>query len=512
MTPTKPVPSGRNAWLVILPLCKLLLHLATSSGYGYFRDELYYLACAEHPAWGYVDHPPFSILLLWGMRSLFGASLLALRLLPAIAGAGTVLLTGLITRRLGGGHLAQAMAMLCALISPVFLGVDHYYSMNAFDLLLWPLIAYTLIGVLQSPRQERWLQLGVVLGIGLLNKISVLWVGCGLLVGLVLSRRGRLLGTSGPYLAAAVAFLIFLPNLLWQATHGWPTIEFLRNAAGIKMAATSPWAFLMGQVTAIGPTTLIVWAPGLIYLWVSGAMRPVRPLAWIYVVIFAILALSGSSRVNYLAPAYTWLFAGGALFWERFGHRLRARILAPAMMVLVVLPGLFAMPLGLPILRVERFIRYSEMLGISIPNAEKTEEGPLHQFFADMHGWEELVMTIRDVYDALPPEDRAEAAILTSNYGQAGAIDFFGRRYGLPQAISGHNNYWLWGPRGHSGRVMIVLARNTERLRYLFEESEEVARTSCRYCMPYENDVPVWVCRKPRVSLDEIWPELRRFI
>ena len=215
--------------LVALPAAKLLVHLAVGRGYGYHRDELYYLACANHLDWGYVDHPPFAVLVIAATRGLLGDSVAAIRVVPALVGALTVLLIGLIARRLGGGPFAQALAMTAALVAPFYLALDHYFSMNAFDLLIWGLAAYLLLRILQGGPPWLWLLLGVLLGIGLLNKISVLWLGGGLFVGLLLTPQRVVLRSRWPWLALAVALGVFMPHVLWQARYDWPTLEFARN-------------------------------------------------------------------------------------------------------------------------------------------------------------------------------------------------------------------------------------------------------------------------------------------
>ncbi|MGB6639233.1 MAG: glycosyltransferase family 39 protein [Thermoanaerobaculia bacterium] len=503
-----------SAPLLVFPAAKLLIHLLTAQGYGYFRDELYYLACADHLAFGYVDQPPLSIFLLWLVRSLFGDSVFALRLLPAVAGAVTVWLVGLITRELGGRGFAQALAMLAAIAAPIYLGLDHVYSMNALDLVFWPLAALLLIRVLQEPSRNRWLLLGLVLGLGLQNKISILWLGFGILVGLLLTRQRRLLATPGPWLAGGVAFLVFLPHLVWQVLYDWPTLEFMARATGEKMAAKSAVPFLAEQIRVLNPTTLPIWLAGLVFLLAAKSVERFRPLALIWITVLLLLVLSGSSRASYLAAAYTWLFAAGAVFWEGLCERLRVpfgQLLRPALVAPVVVSGVVLAPMALPVLSVDNYVAYSQALGLAPSTDERKELAELPQFYADMHGWESIVETVASVFDTLSPEEQNVAAFFTGNYGEAGAIDLLGRKHGLPVAVSGHNNYWLWGPRGRTGEVVIGIGGSKEYLGEIFEEVELAARTDCGYCMPYENDQPVWVCRRPRTPIDELWPELKHF-
>jgi hypothetical protein len=432
---------SRNLPLIAFPLAKLVLQLVNYRGYGMFRDEFYYLACADHLAWGYVDHPPFSILFLWIVKGLLGDSLLAVRLSPALAGAATVLLAGLIARRFGGGRAAQSLAMLAVLCAPVYLSLNHFYSMNAFDILLWGLAAYVMLTLLQEDDQRRWILLGVVLGIGLLNKISVLWLGFGLLVGLLATDRRRTLKTPGPWLAAGMAFALWVPHLVWQMTHGWPTVEFIRNATGNKMVQVTPLAFLESQVMMMNVLSLPLWLAGLVWLLFATEGRSYRLLGVVYLAVFGLLILSGTSRAGYLSPVYIWLLPAGAVAAERLLTRWRAAPLWACAVALAISGMLFA-PFALPVLPVDTFIDYAKRMGIGPSTAERKELAELPQFYADMHGWEEIVETVAGVYHSLPPEEQEKAAIFTFNYGDAGAIDYLGRRRG--RGAERGRSCWLW--------------------------------------------------------------------
>jgi 4-amino-4-deoxy-L-arabinose transferase-like glycosyltransferase len=496
----------------IFALAKLAVQLAASHGYGYFRDELYYLACADHLAWGYVDHPPLSIALLAATRALLGDGLLAIRLVPALAGALTVYLAGVIARALGGGRFAQAVACGCALAAPLYLGLDHIYSMNALDLVFWSLAVLLLVQILggEGAQWRRWLLLGVVVGLGLLNKVSVLWLVAGLVAGLLLSPRRRLFLGAGPWLAAALAAVLFLPHLLWQVHHGWPTLEFIHNATSKKMLPLSVTQFVGDQLLALDPLTAPVWVAGLVWA-LAGRGTRWRPLAVLYLAVTALLLANGSARVAYLAPAYVPLFALGGQALE--GWLLPARWRGVVVAV-VVASGVALAPLALPVLPVPAYLRYAAALGIKPGTEEKNAVGPLPQFFADMFGWPELARAVAAVHERLPPADRATTAIHANNYGDAAAIDLFGRRLGLPGATAGHNNYWLWGPgpRAAATTVVIIIGGEAESHRQAFERVEQVSTTGpCPYCMPYERDQPLFVCRGLRRPLAQIWPRLKHY-
>jgi 4-amino-4-deoxy-L-arabinose transferase-like glycosyltransferase len=487
---------------------KLLLHALAITNYGYFRDELYYIACSNHLAWGYVDQPPLSIAVLAVVRGVLGDSLVALRALPALTGAASVLLTGLIARDLGGGRFAQALACLCALLAPVWLAVDHFYSMNAFDTFFWSLSAWLLLRALDGNRLRWWAALGLVMGLGLLNKTSMLWFGGGVALGLVATGHRRVLRTPGPWLAATISAACFAPYVMWQWQNGWPTLEFMRNAAGGKMVRTGFLAFWSQQWLVMNPVTSPVWAIGLVALL---AHSRVRVVGIAFLAVSALLIASGSSRPNYLAVAYAPLFAAGAVAIARFAHAPGRAWLKPTTLAVLLLAGAPVVPMGLPFLPVDRLVAYLQAVGMRPRPQEHTAEGDLPQVFADMFGWEDMVRRVARVFHGLPPDQRARCAIFTMNYGQAGAIDFFGPRYGLPPAISAHNNYWLWGPRGATGEVVIIVGGRRDDPHADFRSVVLADTTRCDHCMPYENGAPIFVCLGLNQPLSRRWLEIRHY-
>jgi hypothetical protein len=513
VTEATAAPPGERAdgALLAVALAKLVLHATAITRYGYFRDELYYLVCAQHPAAGYVDQPPLSIWILGLVRALLGDSLVAIRLLPALAGAATVFLTGRIARELGGGRFAQVLGALAALIAPVFLGTDHFYSMNTFDLLIWTLAAFLALRALTTGSPRHWLLLGVVLGLGLLNKISVMWLVAGLAAGILFSPGRRVLLTRWPWCAAGIALLLFAPHVAWQVQHGWPTLEFMRNATGRKMAGVSPAEFIAGQVLSMNPVTLPLWLCGLLWLLFSRAGRTARPLGVMYLAVAAFLMAGGRSRASYLAPAYVSLFAAGAVAIER-ATAGRARALRATATVLVLVMGMVALPLALPVLPVDTYIRYAKALGMAPSTEENQRVGLLPQHYADMFGWEELVDEVEKAWRSLSPEEQAQCSIFAQNYGEAGAITVLGRRRDLPPALSGHNSFWLWGPGRRSGEVMIVVGGDLEDNQRVFRDLTLAGTVRSKYSMPYEQDMPIYIGRGLRIPVSELWPMVKAYI
>ena len=494
-----------------IALAKTALHLATIGHYGYFRDELYYVACADRLDWGYVDHPPLSIAVLAATRALLGDSLLAIRLPVVLAGAATVVLTAWLARELGGGRFAQALAALTFAFMPVALGMTTLYSMNAFDLLFWVAAALVLARLLNGGDARWWLAFGAVVGLGMLNKISVAFLVVGVLAGLLLTRQRRHLLSPWFWLGGIVAGLLFSPHVIWQSAHGAPTLEFMRNAAALKIHTMSLGQYLGAQVSYTSPAAVPVGLAGLACLLFAPSATSHRPFGIAYVAILTLLVVQ-HGKAYYLAPAYPMLLAAGGVAVERLSTRRAWRWCRPALAGLVIVVGLLALPLSVPILSPDRLIRYSAALGVQAPREERQAPIALSQHFADRFGWENLVATVARVYHALPSEQRARAAILTGNYGEAGAVDFFGARHRLPRAISGHNNYWLWGP-GHATReVVIAVGLSRRQLENIFNEVIEADVVDSDYAMAYETNLPVYVCHRPKLPLREAWPALKRFM
>jgi len=488
----------------------VLLALSAITRYDYFRDELYYLASTAHLDFGFVDHPPLSIAILAAWTAVFGESLFSIRLLPAIAGGLCVFLAVGICRRFGGGSFAQIVTGLATTLCG-YLAIHHYYSMNSIDLLIWVSAFWLLMNVLERPSQPGWLLLGILLGFGLLNKLSVLWLGSGLLIGLLFNPHRRVLRTRGPWLAGLVAAAMFMPYVVWQAAHGWPTLEFMANAAAGKMVSVSPGEFFAGQAFFMSPIHAPIWILGLGALLLAPSFKNWRIFAWIYLTVAAILLAAGESKSFYLGPAYPPLLAAGAITIERAFAHGRLRALRYAVIGVMVLGGAVLAPIAIPLLPPETFIRYSQTLGLTPPPEERHEQGELPQQYADQFGWRELAEAVSRAWQRLTPAERERTAIFAQNYGEAGAIDLFGRQLGLPGAICPHNSYWYWLPEGDDPQILIIIGGTLEDNSQFFEEVVQVETARSRYAMPYENNLPIFIARGPKLSLADAWPRLRRF-
>jgi Dolichyl-phosphate-mannose-protein mannosyltransferase len=491
-----------------LALFKLLLHFATNRNYGYFRDEMYYLACGEHLDWGYVDQSPLIGLVAWATRALMGDSLFAVRFFPAVAGALLVFLTGLMVRELGGRRFSIILACLTVIISSSYLYLHTVLTMNAFEPLFWTLCAYILILILKRDNPKLWPLFGLVAGVGLMNKHSTIFFGVAVVAGLLLTPARRHFKSPWLWLGGLVALLIFLPNIIWQIRHDWPTIEVLRNADKNQNLPISTWEFFKGQILLMHPLAAPVWLAGLYFYFFRSEGRPYRALGWTYVVMFLIFIIL-RGKVYYLVPVYPVLLAPGAVLIESFIRERNWNWLKPVTVGLLVLGGIVTAPLTLPVLPVETYIRYADALGFSGVRTEKLRMGKLPQHYADMFGWEEMVATVAQVYHSLPPEERAKCAVYARNFGEAGAIDLFGAKYGLPKAIGKHQNYFLWGPRDYTGEILITVGERLTDIRKVYAEATQAATFTHEYVMPHENNLPIFICRRPRAPLKEIWPEVK---
>jgi len=486
----------------------LLIHFACNSRFGYFRDELYYAACGQHFAWGYVDHAPLAPWLAQISRMLMGDSLFALHFLPALAAAAKVFLAAWIAREVGGGKFAQFLASLAVLCAPIYLTFDNFFSMNSFEPVFWMACAAIVLRILNGGDPRLWLLFGLVAGLGILNKHSMLFFGSGIALGLLLTSARREYQSKWIWIAAVISFLLFLPNLFWEIQNHWPTVALLRSVIGTKYILVSPWEFIWQQALLTHPIATPIWLAGLWYLFRDPEGKKYAALGWAYlVVLLEMILLHG--KIYYLAPAYIMLFAAGATWIELrllpwAGGWLRYAIVAPLLAGAVI-----AAPLAMSVLPVEATIGYTRYWNVKAVRVENVPQGDLPQLFGDMFGWQEQVSAIATVYSQLPAEDRTRAAIFAYNYGEASAIDYFGPHYGLPKAISGENQYGLWGPRNYTGEVVIAIGFTEVRLLQSFEEVTAAAHVSPRYAMPEETNLTVYVCRHPKQSLQASWPQWR---
>jgi hypothetical protein len=490
------------AWDLLILLCaaKLVLHLFTSvRHYGYFRDELYYLDLARHLDWGYVDCAPL-IAVYAKVALLMGGSLAALRILPALAGTGLIALTMLFCRELGGQRYAQFLTGLSVLLAPAFLLSDSLLTMNAFEPLFWIGGLFVVARILRTGDSRLWLWFGVLSGLGLENKHSTLSFGFSVVVALLLTNHRGEFGKRWIWIAGAIALVIFLPNVIWQIRHHFPTIEDLGNVRREgKNVVLGPVAFVKQQIVAMHPVLLLVWLPGLVWLL---RQRRWRVLGLAFVVFFVQQELA-HAKDYYLFPMYPILFAAGGIVIERWLAK-RAAWKRAAIVAVILITTLPFVPLSTFMLPPERLLVYQSALGFKPAKAEVHMQSLLMQPIADQFGWPEMVKEVADIYNSLPPDQRAETGIWAGNYGEAGAINQFGPQYGLPRAWSRHQNHWYWGPPPQVYKNLIVIQWSLDDVKDNCTSYQAFGHYE-RFGMGEENGQLIYLCRSVRFDIQKIW-------
>ena len=504
--------AGRLAIPLAFAAIAWLLYLVpgVAGAFGVFIDELYYVSCAKRLAWGYVDHPPLSIAVLRGALAVFGDSIYALRVPAATIGALVVLLTGWIAGRLGASRFGQAAACGAVVSAPLLQVLFGFYSMNAFELLAWLSLGALVIEMERTGNARLWLAFGAVAGLALLTKHTVTTYALGLGLAMLLTPARRHLGSRWLWAGAALAAAIALPNVLWQHAHGWPSIEFYRNAALYKNNPAAPAEVILQQVLFMSPGVLPLTLAGLAYLWRRRQHGDLRHLALQFAVMLGLLVWSAQSRPDRIAGLYPLLFAaGGVVAGEWAAARPWVRWALPAWMLAW---GALLMPAGTPILSPQATSDHLARLGIVI----QTERGegkrtPLPQHFSDRLGWQALVDDVAAVRDGLPEADRGRVMFFAQSYGQASALDWLGASRGLAPVFAVHNTWFLWGPPPRNPEVAIVLGDRRARLDELFEEVTLAQVHECGPCTPWRNRMPIWVVRRPKVDIPAEWKGWRQY-
>jgi hypothetical protein len=496
-----------------ISLFNLAIHLYVNftGGYGLFRDELYYLACADHLDFGYVDQPPLSIYILKLTTLLIGDSLFAIRLVPALCGSLTVFITGVIALKMGGSRLAVFCSSLFSFGLATF-AMTGYYSMNSIELLSWAIVFYLILRIVQGADKMYWIYLGVALGLGLLNKIGILFLGAGLFAGLLLTDQRKWLSTRWPYIAGLIAFALFSPYVIWNFQHDFAHLEFIRNASGEKYASLNAIDFLLGQLLITQPVAIFIWLPGLFAFFFLDKLKPYRIFGIIYLTALVVLTLNKTSKDVYLLPAYAPLWVAGGIWLESLVTRFQAAKYGFGFILLLwVICTLLILPVTLPLMPVEKYIAYTKALGIELGSAENKKLPEVHQYYADMFGWEEKTRDVAAVYNTLTAEEKKKCAIVAPNYGRSAAIDYYGRKYGLPKSIGTHNSYWTWGTRGYTGELVIIMGGTLEDHVDDFESVEQMAVSDCQYCMPYEDNMRIFLCRNLKGDIRKSWASVKHY-
>ena len=497
-----------NKYLLLISFATFAIIYASSftKGYGFFIDEFYYIACAKHLAFGYVDHPPFAPFLLRIIISIFGDSLPVIRFFPAVAAGITAFLTGKLAKTLGGGVYAQVIAALAVMTSPVVLAFAGFYSMNVFEPVIALLLFLCVLKIAEQPKPSLYIYTGILSGIGIMNKHTFFILIVVLVFALLLTKEQKILFNRWAFSSLLIAAVIVLPNVLWQIANGYPSLEFYHNITFSKNVYTPPGAFLLQQILMIAPFALPLTLAGIIYLMLNKELKEFRFLAFFFVGTIVLIMLTGSSRPDRTLYAYPVVFASGALFIERILSRYKTKIFH-AVPLLIMISGLgFVLPLVLPYFPYETVKKYVEAIGLNT-EIERGKKPPLPQLLADKIGWEEKVGIMSEAYISLPVTDRKKVILAGSNYGQAGALDYYGRKFGFPPAVCGHNNYYLWSKENLHGEVLLQMDKfdSLHSYKSIFDSVEVFNKQfTNKYVSGHENELAVFICRGPKYPFTQL--------
>src|SRR5579872_3740255 len=500
-----------------IALAQLLLHIYFNNRYGYFRDEFDYMSCGNHLQWGYVDQPPLIPFLIHLCRAVLGDSLRSIRFIPALASSFLVVQTAVLAREFGGRRFALLLSAVCIVANPQYLSNGSLLGTNCLEPNIWMGCAYFLILAIKRDDPRYLLWLGVIAGLGLEEKYSIAVFGFGIVLGLLLTSQRKLFLNRWLWLGGLAAFFIFLPNVLWNIHYHWPFLQLMHNIrAEGRDVVWGPAQFFFQQLLVMNPITAPLWLGGLFALLFWAKLRQYRVLGWSYLVSYTtFFVLHGKNY--YLTPIYPMLLAAGAVmleFWLDRPETAQPRLqwLKPAVVITLLASGIHLAPIVIPVFSPEHFLAYTKTLPFKLPVNEYSHmRAALPQWYADQFGWKEIADEAVVAWTRIPLEDRHDCAIFGQDYGQAGAIDFFGPRYGLPPALSGDRTYWLWGPRGYSGNCMIVLGDRKKRLEELFERVDYVG-TSADNPWALESEISVYICRGAKFgTLTQLWPQLKHW-
>jgi len=490
--------TNRNRDLLIIlgmAAINLGIHLLTNGQYGFHRDELYFIDCSRHLDFGYADMPPLTPLLARLDLGIFGESLRGLRVLPALLSSAMVFLTGLMARELGGRLYAQVLAALAIIVAPVYLIAGTQFQTIPVDQFFWVLTCYLLIRLINTSNQKRWLLIGVVLGLGLLAKYSVLFLGFAIFFSIIISHDRFMFTRIWIWLGALIALLVFMPNIIWQIQNGLPVLEHMHALR--QDESTPTFQFLIEQILIMHPLNFPVWIAGLLFFFSTEQGRKFRMIGWVYLIPLVVyLLMKGKSY--YLAPAYPGLLAGGSVMIESLLDRkkwVRMKYIFP---VLLLVTTVITGPAWLPVLPVEKII--------------KLRIADFRYDYREMIGWPEMVSQVSEVYHGLSPDEQMNTMIITGNYGEAGAINHFGSAYGLPEASSGISSYYYWGPSNPKATIFLFVGYSEGSLEEYFSDVQVMGTISNPYGINNEEEgLRIILCRRPNLTMSDLWLDLKHY-
>ncbi len=496
---------SRATLALLLPAAvQLVLHLAYATGYGLGGDELYAIACSTTPAAGYVDLGPVPVLLLALQRMIGGDAMLALRFISAVITAVTVYCTGLIAHRMGAGAFGQLVAACCALIAPALLMAGHVATPFGFAILGWTVGTYVVIRLLQEGRPLWWVLLGLVSGLGFLSSFSMAFFIAAAVIAVLATPLRKQVMTVWPWVGMVTALVVMIPWAVWQSAHGWPTVEWFQVMFSRRASGMNVTNFLIEQVRLLHPVSIVIWLPALGALAFAARFRPWKALAWMYVVTASLMIVTGMEP-HYLVPAVVGLFAAGGAIVEKVIAKTWMRVTTVSMLVLA---GAATLPMGVPVLAPRMFIEYEKIIGFRMTMGDTAYTDRLPGYYGTMFGRKELAGVLNAVFSTMPLDERIRYGIFCENAEQAASLDFYGKDFALPPAVSGDRQYWFRGPGGFTGERLVVVGAREDGLRTLFGEVHLRMRFRDEYLHPGNSMTPVWLAGQPATPLADAWPGL----
>lgn len=512
--PVQTILKRNNVAVAALAAVVVAAHVATSFRYGYYRDELYFIACAKRLAWGFVDQPPLLPLIAWTAAPEHYAPIV-LRLPAALAAGATVYVAWATVLELGGGSAAALLAASCAALLPAGLFLGNTLTTTSFEPLTWALAVYLTLRLTRSGSAGLWTALAAVATFGLYAKYSMLLLLGALLAGLLATPQRQVLRTRAFPIAAASVALAVLPNVLWQASHGWPFLAVLHGDVVGRRAFNSGLTFeyastiqnaplfLAEQALFTNPFFMPLWIAGLLALFRVRSLARGKFLGCAYVILL-VAALASNAKGYYIAGIYVPLLCAGSVQWERVLPRNWRMVTAATMLAF----GMLLAPLTMPLLGANQFIRYTALLGI--PGARPPASHLVQPLFADEFGWQGLARRVATLFETIPEPERRRTAIFADTYADAAALEFYGAAYGLPPPISGQNSYYLWGTRGYDGTSVLAIGASQQALlRLTFRKVVLLGTFEDPYRWAIEGPTPIYLCTRPIESLQRLWPRFQ---
>ena len=493
-----------NDWGLITAfvIIKLLIHFLTNTIYEIHRDGFLYIELGKHLSWGYFSVPPSIAVFADIARFIFGDTEFGIRFFPAIIGGASMMIIGIMVKEMGGGKIAQFIALLAFLTSPAYLRSNTLFQPVSFNQFYWLLLSYLIFRLIRTERPGYWIWIGIVAGLAFLNKYSVVFYLAAFFISIFLTSTRKWLKTFYPYLSGLIAFMIALPNLIWQHQHDWPVINHMRELAETQLIHVKLDNFLLEQILMNLPA-LLIWIPGLIFILFTAEGKKYRILGLIYILtICQLIILRG--KHYYTLGLYTMLFAfGGYILVKWLQGRLQ--FIRYIIIAINIILALLILPVSLPVMKPEQYVRFMNSIGME--KSQRWEDGEyydLPQDYADMIGWKELTGIVRDAYFSLTPEERQHCTIFANNYGEAGALNFYGKKDRLPHVVSFNDSFLYWAPDSVPFNIVIKVGESDDLLE-MYDNVRIVSRISTPYAREY--DVPVYLFKNPKTDVNKYYQE-----